>query len=325
MIRNQWYVILESREVNAKRPLGVTRLGEKLVLWRNERGQVVCMHDQCPHLGASLCMGKVSGDRLACPFHAFEYDASGQCCYLPALGRNGNIPKALRVGLYPTYEAHGLIWIYWGEPKADLAPPKFFESITPDFSYSIFVQHWGVHYSRMVENQLDVSHLPFVHADTIGRGGRTIVDGPITRLTGDLLEIWVQNRRDDGVPAQKADELPIPERRPFLQFRFPNIWHNWISDDVRVFAAFVPVDEENGLFYGRFYQRFMKVPVLRELVNFSGKIGSIKIANQDHRIVTKQLPKRTSLRMGEKILQSDAAILAYRRQREKLLQENNLE
>jgi phenylpropionate dioxygenase-like ring-hydroxylating dioxygenase large terminal subunit len=129
---------------------------------------------------------------------------------------------------------------------------------------------------------------------------------------------------DDGIPARKATELPPPDRRAFLQFRFPNIWHNWISDDVRVFVAFVPVDEENGLLYGRFYQRFMKVPLLRELVNFTGKLGSIKIAGQDQRIVTRQLPKRTSLRMGEKILQSDAAILAYRRQREKLLQENNL-
>jgi phenylpropionate dioxygenase-like ring-hydroxylating dioxygenase large terminal subunit len=323
MIRNQWYVILESREVKARRPLGVTRVGEKLVLWRKPDGQVVCMRDLCPHLGAPLCMGKVKGDRLACPFHAFEYDASGQCCYLPAFGRNGEIPKALRVGIYPTYEAHGLIWIYWGEPKADLQPPKFFDSITPDFSYSTFVQRWPVHYSRMVENQLDVSHLPFVHHDTIGRGGRTIVDGPQVNVQGDLLEVWVYNRVDDGVPARKANEMPPPERRPFLQFRFPNIWHNWISDDVRVFVAFVPVDEENGLLYGRFYQRFMRVPILRELVNFSGKLGSIKIAAQDQRIVTRQLPKRTSLRMGEKILQSDGAILAYRRQREKLLQENN--
>jgi phenylpropionate dioxygenase-like ring-hydroxylating dioxygenase large terminal subunit len=324
MIRNQWYVILESREVKASKPLGVTRLGEKLVLWRKPDGQVVCMHDLCPHLGAPLCMGKVVGEHLACPFHAFEYDASGQCCYLPAFGRNGEIPKALRVGIYSTHEDHGLIWIYWGEPKADLEPPKFFDSITPDFSYSTFIQRWGVHYSRMVENQLDVSHLPFVHYDTIGRGGRSVVDGPQVRLQDDLLEVWVYNRVDDGIPARKASELPPPDRRAFLQFRFPNIWHNWISDDVRVFVAFVPVDEENGLLYGRFYQRFMKVPLLRELVNFTGKLGSIKIAGQDQRIVTRQLPKRTSLRMGEKILQSDAAILAYRRQREKLLQENNL-
>jgi phenylpropionate dioxygenase-like ring-hydroxylating dioxygenase large terminal subunit len=126
---------------------------------------------------------------------------------------------------------------------------------------------------RMVENQLDVSHLPFVHHDTIGRGGRNVVDGPQVHVQDDLLEVWVSNRRDDGVPARKASELPPPNRRPFLQFRFPNIWHNWISDDVRVFVAFVPVDEENGLLYGRFYQRFMRIPVLREIVNFSGKLG----------------------------------------------------
>jgi phenylpropionate dioxygenase-like ring-hydroxylating dioxygenase large terminal subunit len=323
MIRNQWYVILGSCEVKANRPLGVTRLGEKLVLWRTPDGQVVCMRDLCPHLGAPLCLGKVVGDRLACPFHGFEYDATGQCRFLPAFGRNAEVPKALKVGVYPTCEAHGLIWIYWGEPKDNLAPPKFFDSITPDFSYATFTRHWNVHYSRMVENQLDVSHLPFIHSDTIGRGGRMVVDGPVVRLTGDLLDVWVYNRVDDGTPACKADELPPPTRRPFLQFRFPNIWHNWISDDVRVFAAFVPVDEENGKFYGRFYQRFMRAPVLRELINFAGKLGSIKIANQDHRIVTRQLPKCTSLRMGEKIQHTDAAILAYRRHREKLLQENN--
>jgi phenylpropionate dioxygenase-like ring-hydroxylating dioxygenase large terminal subunit len=323
MIRNQWYVILESCEVRLSRALGVTRLGEKLVLWRTPDGQVVCMRDLCPHLGAPLCLGKVVGDRLACPFHGFEYDATGQCRYLPAFGRNAEVPKALKVGVYPTYEAHGLIWIYWGEPKENLQPPGFFDSITPDFSYSTFTRHWNVHYSRMVENQLDVSHLPFIHSDTIGRGGRMVVDGPVVRLTGDLLDVWVFNRKDDGTPARKADELPPPARRPFLQFRFPNIWHNWISDDVRVFAAFVPVDEENGMFYGRFYQRFMRTPVLSQLVNFAGKLGSIKIANQDHHIVTRQLPKRTCLRMGEKIQHTDAAILAYRRHRDKLLQENN--
>jgi len=34
MIRNQWYVVLESAEVGTH-PIGVTRLGEKLVFWRD--------------------------------------------------------------------------------------------------------------------------------------------------------------------------------------------------------------------------------------------------------------------------------------------------
>ncbi len=32
MIRHQWYVVLDSREVK-NRPVGVTRLGEKWVFW----------------------------------------------------------------------------------------------------------------------------------------------------------------------------------------------------------------------------------------------------------------------------------------------------
>ena len=35
MIRNQWYVVLESDEVGTH-PVGVTRLGEKMVFWRDQ-------------------------------------------------------------------------------------------------------------------------------------------------------------------------------------------------------------------------------------------------------------------------------------------------
>ena len=38
MIPNQWYVILESNEVKPGKPVGVTRMGEKLVLWRDSQG-----------------------------------------------------------------------------------------------------------------------------------------------------------------------------------------------------------------------------------------------------------------------------------------------
>ena len=35
MIRNQWYVVLASRELKTGKPVGVTRMGEKMVFWRN--------------------------------------------------------------------------------------------------------------------------------------------------------------------------------------------------------------------------------------------------------------------------------------------------
>ena len=318
MIRNQWYAVLDSREVKAGQPVGVTRLGEKLVFWRDQNGQVVCMRELCPHIGARLSMGKVKNGTLACPFHGFEYDPSGRCTYLPAYGRNGVIPKALKAGVYPTYESNDYIWVYWGESETQPEPPQFFESIDSSFSYGRFYQKWPVHYSRMAENQLDMTHLPFVHHDTIGRGNRTVVEGPLVTLKDDLIHIWVFNRLDDGTPARKMEELTQPARHPQLEFRFPNIWHNWIGDDVRITVAFVPVDDENCIMYGRFYQRFLKVPLIKGLVNLGGALSGHYIANQDRVIVSKQWPKKTDLKMGEKMMQSDRAILTYRQHRRKL-------
>ena len=35
MIQNQWYIIADSREIRKGRPIGLKRLGEDLVLWRD--------------------------------------------------------------------------------------------------------------------------------------------------------------------------------------------------------------------------------------------------------------------------------------------------
>ena len=318
MIRNQWYVVLESKEIKPGKVLGVTRLGERLAFWRRQDGKVACAVDLCPHLGASLCMGSLQGDRLACPFHGFEFGADGRCEYIPAYGRNAAIPKSLRAGAYRTYEEHGLVWIYWGDPAEDLQPPQFFETIGPGHSYASFQQRWPVHYSRMVENQLDMAHLPFVHANSIGRGGKTVVDGPLARLDGDLMRIWLYNRLDDGAPRREMQALPEPDRHAFLEFRFPNLWHNWISEDFHITVAFVPVDEDHSIMYGRYYQRLVQFPLARQLVNWIGKLSSLYIADQDRRIVSRQLPKKSDLKMGEKILPSDGAVLLYRQTRRQM-------
>ena len=119
--------------------------------------------------------------------------------------------------------------------------------------------------------------------------------------------------------AVKPDEIPAPTRHPSLQFRLPNVWHNWIGDDVRVTAAFAPIDDENTLMYVRFYQRFMQVPVLREIVNWLAKPSNAYILGQDKRVVMSQRPKRSDLPMGEKLIQGDGPIIAYRRRRHELM------
>jgi len=93
MIPNQWYAILESNEVKKGKPVGVTRMGEKLVAWRDSRGRVTVMADQCPHRGVALSVGKLTNDCIQCPFHGFEYDTRGTCRLVPANGRGSEPPK----------------------------------------------------------------------------------------------------------------------------------------------------------------------------------------------------------------------------------------
>jgi phenylpropionate dioxygenase-like ring-hydroxylating dioxygenase large terminal subunit len=319
MIRNQWYVILDSAEIKLGKPVGVTRLGEKLVLWRDSKGILHCMGDQCPHMHAPLHRGKIDGDQIACPFHGFQYDASGQCAYLPAIGKNGKPPHFLKATVYPTYETHGYASIFWGNTEKTPEPPKFFESLeVGGFHYTPFKDNWNTHYARMLENQLDVSHLAFVHHNTIGRGGKAVIEGPYTELEDDLLNIWVMNRKDDGTPVKPVTQVNRPERHPSLQFRFPNIWHNWIADDIRVVIAFVPVDDENSIMYGRFYQRVLKVPVVRGIIGLFGRVGSLIIAHQDKRVVTRIIPKDPAKSDTEHLRVSDSGIIKYRKRKREL-------
>ncbi len=58
------------------------------------------------------------------------------------------------------------------------SPPRFFDDIDDSFSYGSIRDPWRTHYSRVIENQLDVPHVPFVHHTTIGRGVGKVMDGP---------------------------------------------------------------------------------------------------------------------------------------------------
>lgn len=324
MIRDQWYAVLESKEVKKGKLLGVTRLGERLVFWRGDDGKVACLYDVCCHRGASIAAGKMAGEHAQCPFHGFRYDSSGKVVLIPANGMASKVGEQYKVRSYATAEKHGMVFIFWGERTDNLPEAPHFDNIDDGFPHATSVHHWPVHYSRAVENQLDLVHVPFVHYDTIGRGNRTVVNGPVEVIKDNKqIEFWVYNEVDSGQTPKKAEELPAPdEEKQHIHFIFPNIWQNYIIKPLRVFVAFVPVDGSNTLIYLRAYQRFSSLPVLRQLIDHFNMRYSIKILNQDRRVVVTQLPIKTELRMDEKLIPGDLPIITYRRIREELKKHN---
>ena len=88
-----------------------------------------------------------------------------------------------------------------------------------------------------------------------------------------------------AIPPKELWWSPRPGQDFRLGFIFPNFWQNYLGSDNRIVVAFAPVDYENTVLYLRFYQRFVRVPLLRELVNRLAMPFNMRILHQDRDVV----------------------------------------
>ena len=166
-LRNCWYVAAESREVS-RQPFGRVLLNEPVVLYRREDGSPVALEDRCCHRRAPLHLGRLIGDRLQCGYHGFTFDTSGTCVAIPGQDK---VAAGIGVRSYPVAERHRYVWVWFGEKeKADpaLIPDFFGPNDDPNFAAVGACLHVEANYLLLVENLIDLSHVPFVHASTIG-------------------------------------------------------------------------------------------------------------------------------------------------------------
>ena len=168
-LRNCWYVAAWSHEVGQE-PLGRTLLNEPVVLYRTEDGDPVALEDRCCHRGLPLSLGTVEGRRLRCAYHGLLFDRDGACVEVPGQTR---MPPGSAVRSYPLVERADWVWIWMGEETPD-------ESLLPDWWWMDHPDwktvpgnngkplHSRCSHRLIVDNLLDLSHLAFVHTDTIG-------------------------------------------------------------------------------------------------------------------------------------------------------------
>jgi nitrite reductase/ring-hydroxylating ferredoxin subunit len=165
-LRNQWYIAAASKEVTDK-PLGITRLDERMVLWRDEQGEVQALADRCPHRGVALSAGEVHGGVIACAYHGVQVDGSGRVVKVPAVA---NCPLEGRrlVRSYPIIEHYQAIWAYFGDEKHPLPPPlELPEELTsPEWSGMLHPDIWNGHYQYVYDNLCDPMHGPYLHGRT---------------------------------------------------------------------------------------------------------------------------------------------------------------
>ena len=165
--RNAWYLAAWRDEIG-EAPLARTLLTERIVLFRAPDGTVAALEDRCCHRGAALSLGRIVSKGLRCGYHGMIFAGDGRCVSIPG---QDTIPPQARVRAYPVAERAEFVWIWMGDPaKADeeaipLYPPK--DAVMGG------TRQWGMlpircNYMLLVDNLMDLTHIPFVHGNTIG-------------------------------------------------------------------------------------------------------------------------------------------------------------
>ena len=165
MEKTQWHPVALASDVK-QGPVGVQLLGEDLVLWRDADGVAKAFVDRCPHRGARLSLGRVNDGNLECPYHGWQFAATGQCVKVPAVPAF-TPPAQHCVKSFGVQEAYGLIWVQL--EAADVALPVF-EAEADERLRKVNCGPYDVQASapRIIENFLDMSHFGFVHEGWLG-------------------------------------------------------------------------------------------------------------------------------------------------------------
>ena len=174
-----WYFISSRTTIEKDRLIRKTWLGEEIVVWCNEDGDICVADATCPHLGSDLgpeAGGMVRNGCLVCPFHGFEYDVTGKCIATPYAPP----PKTARLKVFETQEIQGLVFAWRG---AGGRPPQWHVPAPPrdeaNWSGMEFrTIRFSGHPQETTENSVDLGHLRYVHGyGNVDRTAPLSIDG----------------------------------------------------------------------------------------------------------------------------------------------------
>ena len=162
---NSWFQVALSSELPKGGVLPLRYFGKDLVAFRTESGEAKVLDAHCPHLGAHLGHGGVvEGDHIRCPFHAWEFDGSGQAVKIPYAEK---IPPRAKIDCWPVSEQNGILYV-WHHDKKEAPTWKIpvVPEVDTDAYEGLTVQSYDirVHCQEIGENAVDKAHFAGVHA-----------------------------------------------------------------------------------------------------------------------------------------------------------------
>ncbi len=234
-----WYFVTSRKEIQKAGLIQKTWMGEDIVVWCDNNGQVCVAEAYCPHLGSYLgpaAGGRIQDGRLVCPFHGYVYDTTGQCVATPY----AEAPRTAKLRVFPSRDVCGLIFAWWGindrEPQWHL--PEEDPAQDGWCDYKVRTLRFPGHPQETTENSVDLAHFRYVHGyDSVGRAGTITVDGP--RLEGQIDFVSV---RKVARLAKLTIEVSALTHVVGLGYSFVEIREHSIGMDMRLWVLATPVD-----------------------------------------------------------------------------------
>jgi len=265
VLRRYWQPAALAEELVGARPVVPVRLlGEDLVLFRDNQGELGLIGRHCPHRGADMAFGRCEDNGLRCPFHGWHFDRTGQCVEQPGEPEGSRMHEKIRADSYPVVEKNGIVFAYMG--PGDPPPfPALDCFIAPDSHVFAFKGRWDCNWLQAMEVGIDPVHASFLHRflqdedpdEGYGKQFRdraADTDIPMTRVLREYprpdikveetdygLRIIALRHMDDGRTHVRVTNQLFPEA-----IVIP------ISNEMTITQWHVPVDDENCYWYSMF-------------------------------------------------------------------------
>lgn len=159
-----WYPVCESSKIKVKKAESFKILNQRIVVFRDEGGEVRALDAFCPHLGADLGNGRVVGKNIQCYFHQWEFNSQGMLSKVPCQEKFDETLRKTKVSSYPVTEVYGHIWVFSDEKSAHhVLKPSGLEGREVRALYFKEITLFA-HHHVMMANGVDLQHFATVHA-----------------------------------------------------------------------------------------------------------------------------------------------------------------
>ena len=244
VLRRYWQPAALAEELDGDRPVApVTLLGERLVLFRDNEGELGLIGRHCLHRGADLRFGRREDNGLRCPFHGWHYDRTGQCREQPGEPEGSRMHLRIRATSYPVAEKNGIVFAYMGPGD----PPGFpgFDCFRAPASHVFaFKGLWECNWLQALEIGIDPAHASFLHRflededpkDGYGKQFRDRAAGtdvPMTRLL-----------REYPRPEIRVEETDFGLRLTTLRHMEDGLTHVRVTNQIFPGAICIPMSRE---------------------------------------------------------------------------------